>query len=96
MKTCERCGQSFGCEASTKDTKCWCLDTPIVTTIPAQYKEKDCLCPACLKEVSLGKKNGDLAEGEDFYLECGNLVFTAAYHLKKGHCCGNNCRHCPY
>jgi len=33
---------------------------------------------------------------EDFYLENGLLVFTAAYHLKRGYCCGSGCRHCPY
>ncbi|MCI5065208.1 DUF5522 domain-containing protein [bacterium] len=24
------------------------------------------------------------------------MVFTAASHLKRGVCCGSNCRHCPY
>ena len=33
---------------------------------------------------------------EDYYLEGANLVFTAAYHLKRGSCCGSGCRHCPY
>ncbi|MGA3344221.1 MAG: DUF5522 domain-containing protein [Terracidiphilus sp.] len=33
---------------------------------------------------------------EDFYLDGPNLVFTAAYHLKRGSCCGSGCRHCPY
>ena len=33
---------------------------------------------------------------EDFYYEGPNLVFTAAYHLKRGSCCGSACRHCPY
>jgi Family of unknown function (DUF5522)/Cysteine-rich CWC len=34
---------------------------------------------------------------EDYYVdENGNLVFTAAYHLNRGTCCGNGCRHCPY
>ena len=38
-----------------------------------------------------------LKEGTDFYYnEAGYLVFTEAYHLKKGYCCGNGCRHCPY
>lgn len=37
-----------------------------------------------------------LVEGEDYYLENGLFVFTAAYHLKRGFCCHNNCRHCPY
>ncbi len=40
---------------------------------------------------------GALKEGEDFYYnEQGFVVFTEKYHLKKGHCCGNGCRHCPY
>jgi hypothetical protein len=33
---------------------------------------------------------------EDFYLEGGTIVFTEAYHLKRGDCCGSGCRHCPY
>jgi hypothetical protein len=32
----------------------------------------------------------------DWYLESGYLVFTEAHHLKRGSCCGNGCRHCPY
>jgi hypothetical protein len=32
----------------------------------------------------------------DFYLENGLLVLTAQYHLRRGTCCGNGCRHCPY
>lgn len=31
-----------------------------------------------------------------FYFEAGLLVYTAAYHLKRGHCCGSGCRHCPF
>lgn len=38
-----------------------------------------------------------LIEGEDFYFnEQGLMVLTAAFHLKKGWCCGNGCLHCPY
>jgi len=38
-----------------------------------------------------------LKEGEDFYYnESGLLVFTEKYHIKKGYCCGNGCKHCPY
>ncbi len=33
---------------------------------------------------------------EDFYYEGPYLVFTAAYHLKRGYCCNSGCRHCPY
>jgi hypothetical protein len=35
-------------------------------------------------------------EPGDYYMEGPNLVFTAAYHLKRGYCCGSGCRHCPY
>jgi len=39
----------------------------------------------------------ELAEGEDYYYnENGYVVLTAKYHLQRGHCCGNGCRHCPY
>jgi Family of unknown function (DUF5522) len=33
---------------------------------------------------------------EDFYYEGPYLVFTAAYHLRRGYCCNSDCRHCPY
>ena len=33
----------------------------------------------------------------DYYLnENGLMVFTAAYHLKRGYCCKNQCKHCPW
>lgn len=38
----------------------------------------------------------ELKEGEDYYLEDGYLVFTEAYHRKRGYCCGSGCRHCPW
>jgi hypothetical protein len=37
-----------------------------------------------------------LVQGVDYYLENGKFVFTAEYHLKRGHCCNSKCRHCPY
>jgi hypothetical protein len=33
---------------------------------------------------------------EDFYMDGPYLVFTAAYHLRRGYCCNSDCRHCPY
>ena len=35
-------------------------------------------------------------ESADYYWENGFLVFTRAHHLKRGQCCGNGCRHCPF
>lgn len=38
-----------------------------------------------------------LIQGEDYYYnEQGYFVFTEKYHLEKGYCCGNGCKHCPY
>jgi hypothetical protein len=39
----------------------------------------------------------ELIEGRDYYYnEKGFIVLTELYHLEKGYCCGNGCRHCPY
>jgi hypothetical protein len=32
----------------------------------------------------------------DYYIENGKYVFTREYLLKRGWCCENKCRHCPY
>jgi Family of unknown function (DUF5522) len=37
-----------------------------------------------------------LQEGVDYYFEGPYVVFTEAYHLKRGECCNSGCRHCPY
>lgn len=48
------------------------------------------------KEQKSTPKNGKLVEGEDFYFENGLMVLTAHFLQKRGYCCGNGCRHCPY
>jgi hypothetical protein len=37
-----------------------------------------------------------LVEDEDYYVENGLYVFTANYLKRRGYCCDNGCRHCPY
>ncbi|MFS8087129.1 MAG: DUF5522 domain-containing protein [Acidobacteriota bacterium] len=37
-----------------------------------------------------------LVLGEDYYMDDGLLVMTAAYHKKRGTCCGSRCRWCPF
>jgi hypothetical protein len=35
--------------------------------------------------------------GIDYYLnDDGLMIFTAAFHIKRGYCCESGCRHCPY
>ncbi|WP_232824734.1 DUF5522 domain-containing protein [Algibacillus agarilyticus] len=37
-----------------------------------------------------------LVEHIDFTIEKGFHVFSRWFHLKRGTCCGNGCKHCPY
>lgn len=38
-----------------------------------------------------------MEEEVDFYFnEDGLMVFTRAFHLKRGKCCKNKCKHCPW
>jgi hypothetical protein len=69
-----------------------CLET--IARVSASLKDPD----AILTEVfRLRRASGSVLLPEDYYLdENGNMVFTAVYHLKRGTCCGNGCRHCPY
>lgn len=47
-------------------------------------------------KVDMNAKKSPLKEGKDYYIEGGLMVFTSQYHLKRGFCCQNTCRHCPY
>jgi hypothetical protein len=54
--------------------------------------------PEPAKPVSIQPPADDSREllPEDFYYDGPYLVFTTAYHLKRGYCCNSGCRHCPY
>ena len=44
-----------------------------------------------------GFSNKSKLDPEDFYMSPdGYIVFTEKYHLKRGYCCDNGCKHCPY
>ena len=50
-------------------------------------------------EEKVGEKTESkekFVEGIDFYFEKGLMVPTEHFLKKRGYCCGNNCRHCPY
>ncbi len=38
----------------------------------------------------------DIEPGDFYYNEDGYLVFTEQFLLKRGYCCQNGCKHCPY
>ena len=31
-----------------------------------------------------------------YYVDGDRVVFTEEFHIRRGQCCGNGCRHCPY
>lgn len=59
-----------------------------------------------VEDIKAGRRKNDVArlagpsralkEGIDYYVEDGLWVLTGWFHLKRGYCCGNACRHCPY
>ncbi len=82
---------------------CWCstvrIPDELLARIPAEQRNRACICRQCVQAFHHAKESGgaglELRAG-DYYLENGRMVFTAAYHERRGYCCGNNCRHCPY
>ncbi|MFM8740303.1 MAG: DUF5522 domain-containing protein [Cytophagales bacterium] len=42
------------------------------------------------------KVKSNAHEQQDYYMENGLMVFTEHFHLRRGYCCKNKCRHCPY
>ena len=52
-----------------------------------------------MKEKAINSNDENVVEPvklPDFYMENGLMVLTEAFHLKRGYCCKNGCRHCPY
>jgi hypothetical protein len=43
-----------------------------------------------------GRQKDEFIETVDFNYENGLMVLTAHYLLKRGYCCENVCRNCPY
>lgn len=42
------------------------------------------------------RNRGGTIEHVDYTIENGYYVFSKWYHLKRGACCSNGCRNCPY
>lgn len=95
LKTCPNCSANLTC--GSQEEKCWCMTYAPLSTL---NEEKDCLCEACLKvaikATAQSSKEIAVRQEEDYYIENGFYIFTRSYHLKRGTCCKNGCRHCPY
>ena len=110
QKKCSVCGVAFGCE-NTGQQACWCSQLPPIMPLDSAQDCRcpQCLTLVVKQEIEqfLQKNpvttmipqqyhNAQLIEDIDYYLEQGKWVFTEWYHRKRGYCCGNGCRHCPY
>ena len=61
--------------------------------VPAEFK--DCLCPDCLK-LFIEPVDPTLTKDDYVVNDQGLMVFTKAYHIKRGYCCNSGCFNCPY
>jgi len=75
------------------DPACFCR--PCLETI-AQLARELPDTASVLEELRRRRPAQPPADPEFYLDEFGHTVFTAAYHLKRGNCCDNGCRHCPY
>jgi hypothetical protein len=103
---CPLCGEPNQCQLSAvgaSDRPCWCASMKfppeVLARVPADQVNKSCICKRCV-ETALRESHRQTpvaVKPGDFYFDPGGLlVFTAAYHLRRGYCCGSGCRHCPY
>ena len=104
---CPRCTNEMTCRPDDI-AQCPCTDIAISDKLKTFLSKTsyDCLCNSCLKELEslLNKINEDeqhvsnkeLVKGVHFYIDQGQYVFTEYYHIQRGSCCENQCRHCAY
>ncbi|HUA66694.1 MAG TPA: cysteine-rich CWC family protein [Alphaproteobacteria bacterium] len=103
---CPLCGNPNNCQLCATDPykgPCWCAKVEIpdalLAQVPLDLRNKACICRHCIMEFHRSKNSGTTRpqiSSDDFYFENGLMVFKAAWHLRRGYCCGSNCRHCPY
>ncbi len=101
---CPLCGGANECQRCTVQTykgSCWCervtFPEELWARLPTEARGRACICPSCVLQALRNRPLPRAGPG-DFYLEpgTGRLVFTEAYHRKRGYCCGSGCRHCPW
>ena len=80
------------------EVDCLCADCLKKATIKKISEYTESLSPeeALNSKAKDSPKTTKQIEGIDFYLENGCHIATTWHHLKRGYCCNNDCRHCPY
>ncbi|UAY52163.1 cysteine-rich CWC family protein [Ferruginibacter albus] len=106
-KYCPRCKAVFECKVGDiVNCQCGAVTISDETKRFLQKTRYDCLCNNCLRQInemvkfshqhSFPLQKELLVEGLHYTMEKGLFVFTELYHIQRGACCGNNCKHCAY
>jgi hypothetical protein len=90
---------------------CWCESVEFPDGLLDQLNDSErnrrCICANCVDRhptaaaAPTGRPTPTLPTAPlgpaDYYTDTlGRMVFTEQFHLRRGTCCGNDCRHCPY
>lgn len=78
--TCPGCGHPNGCKVAVGEVGCWCG----AKTLPASDDGVACLCASCLA----GEAGAQMFDSDG--------ALSREYLLRRGSCCGNRCRNCPF
>ena len=107
-KQCPRCKTDFNCK-SDNITACQCFGVELSTNTKEYLSKitiKSCFCANCLQELEemvqlaeklpFPEKRGEFIDGLHYYLDGNFWVFKEFYHIQRGYCCENDCKHCAY
>ncbi len=112
MRVCTACADSFACTLDEscwcktlpyisevrRNSHCICqaCTAEQIKAYLESYPEK----AAKFRDKKLSSEvpiENNYTENVDYYInESGHWVFTSYYLLKRGFCCQNQCKHCPY
>lgn len=98
--------------ACLADRDCWCISFPHILPLnttegclcPSCLEKtqsdfingQEEILPQHKKAIQEMGPPTNPKEHVDYYMENGLLVMTKWYLLRRGHCCENGCKHCPY
>jgi len=103
---CPLCGEANACQLCSPAAykgPCWCAQVEVpeelIALVPEHLRNRACICASCVEKFHVRQTMQTPRPTilGDFYFDSAGLtVFTEAYLLRRGYCCGSGCRHCPY